>query len=288
MLRVFGQNQDDACERLGATLGVCDICGGERAWKIREGKKTFGNCLWIFPGGFQMVGRRLWVQLLRSGCLGVSERLLGTINSTCFSYEMSFQPPCARLDACQRHHALLPRRCYRELDRCASPCGRPRIGEGRADFTLLEIKVTHFNHSQRLSQALLLRCNLAIAAGNAGEAVKCIQGSLRLAEAYLQEPVLIGLLVGSSIHASTMNRVWALLQARIASKTELATLQEDISRLDLLAAMLRATREELAAAAQTFKALRLRPDLRRRLFGAHDPRGANYAGDWVWRMSAGA
>jgi len=83
----------------------------------------------------------------------------------------------------------------------------PMIGDGRNDITHAEIQYDHFVGSQRLSTALLLRCNLAIAAGNASEAVKCIQASLRLAEAHFQEPLLLGHLVGVAIQVRTVSRV---------------------------------------------------------------------------------
>jgi len=136
----------------------------------------------------------------------------------------------------------------------------PRIGEGQDGITLFELQVPHYNHAQRLGKALLLRCHLAIAAGQAGEAVKCIQASLRLSEACFQEPILISLLVGSSIHAITMDRIWTLLHARIATEAELSILKQELARLDLPATLLHAMRGELAAATQTFEHLKSRPE----------------------------
>jgi hypothetical protein len=81
------------------------------------------------------------------------------------------------------------------------------------------------------------------------------------------------MLVGSTIHALTMDRVWVLLHARIASEKELSVLKQEIARLDLPAAMLQAMRGELAAAAQTLEALKSRPDLGSALFGEHSPTG---------------
>lgn len=144
----------------------------------------------------------------------------------------------------------------------------PRIGEGLENITLFELPMPHFNHSQRLGKALLVRCQLAIAAGQAGEAVKCIQASLRLTEGCFQEPILISLLVGSSIHALAMDNIWSLLHARIATEAELGVLKQELARLNLPAAMLHAMRGELAAASQTFEALRGRPELRSGIFGA--------------------
>lgn len=136
----------------------------------------------------------------------------------------------------------------------------PRIGEGLENITLFELPMPHFNHSQRLGKALLVRCHLAIAAGQAGEALKCIQASLRLTEACFQEPVLISLLVGSSIHALAMDNIWALLHARIATEAELSILKQELARLDLPATLLHAMRGELAAASQTFEHLKKRPE----------------------------
>lgn len=143
----------------------------------------------------------------------------------------------------------------------------PVIGKGRPDIKHHEIDYTHLTHAQNLAKALLYRCNFAISAGNAGDALHGILGSLRLAEAHLQEPVLLGFLVGFTIQSTTMDRVWALLHARIATESELATLQKNIARLDLLAALPQASRGELAVTAHTMAALRARPELRSSLFG---------------------
>jgi hypothetical protein len=149
----------------------------------------------------------------------------------------------------------------------------PRIGEGLEELSFFGLPMPHYNHAMRLAKALLLRCNLALAAGNAAEAVRCIQASLRLAHGCFQDPVLIGLLVGSTIHATTMDRVWALLHARIASEAELNILRDELTRLDLLASMLHAMRGELAGAAQTFNALRGRPNGVITLFDVSRPPG---------------
>lgn len=127
----------------------------------------------------------------------------------------------------------------------------PRIGKGQPDIKHHEIDYTHLTQTQNIAKALLYRSNLAISAGNAREALNGILGSLRLAEAHLQEPVLLGLLVGSTIQAMAMDRVWALLHARIAGEPDLAILQKNIARLDLLAALLQASRGELAVTTHT-------------------------------------
>jgi hypothetical protein len=136
----------------------------------------------------------------------------------------------------------------------------PRIGEGQDGLTLFELQVPHYNHSLRLGKALLLRCTLAIAAGQTGKALKCIQAALRLSEACFQEPILISLLVGSTLQSIAMDRIWALLHARIATEADLSLLKEELARLDLPAAMLHAMRGELAAVAQTLEHLKKRQE----------------------------
>jgi hypothetical protein len=133
----------------------------------------------------------------------------------------------------------------------------PIPGESWPNICAYELKFNHFTHSQRLSAALLLRSHLAIAADNPSEAIKSIQASLRLANAHLQEPVLLSLLVGTSTLSRTTNAVWHLLHARIANQTELATLRDDIARIDLPKAMLQASRGELAIVSNTLTAYRL-------------------------------
>lgn len=149
----------------------------------------------------------------------------------------------------------------------------PQLGEGQGFVTLFEMKVPHYTHAQRLGKALLVRCHLAIAAGQAGEAVKCIQASLRLSKACFHEPILISLLVGSSIQALAMDNVWALLHARIAAEAELTLLKVELARLDIPASMLHAMRGELATASQTFDALRGRSDRGITLFDVSRPPG---------------
>ncbi|MFM7603699.1 MAG: hypothetical protein ACKO8Z_00700, partial [Prosthecobacter sp.] len=142
----------------------------------------------------------------------------------------------------------------------------PRMGETLGDGAIFELPMPHYAFAQRLSKALLLRCHLATAAGQAGDALHCLQASLRLCEACLREPVLISQLVGVAIHATAMNRLWALLQARVLAEPELAILKRDLARLDFPAAMLKAMRGELAGGTQTLEAIRSRLGILNTLF----------------------
>ncbi|MBL9130644.1 MAG: hypothetical protein JNG86_05560 [Verrucomicrobiaceae bacterium] len=135
----------------------------------------------------------------------------------------------------------------------------PTLGEGQETLMIFELQLPHYSQVQTLARVLALRARLAIGAGSAGEALNSIRACLRLAEAASAEPMLIGLLVSASIHGTAQEAVWSLLQARIATDTQLAELQADITRLDYHAAMLHCMRGELAAVCQSVEALRPNP-----------------------------
>jgi hypothetical protein len=137
----------------------------------------------------------------------------------------------------------------------------PRIGENHGNGAIFELPMPHYNLAQRLARVLLLRCHLAIAAGQAEDALHCLQASLRLCEACLREPVLISQLVSCAIHSMAMDRVRVLLNAHIATGADLDVLRQELGRLDFPSAMLQAMRGELAGATQTLESIRRRPDV---------------------------
>ncbi len=126
----------------------------------------------------------------------------------------------------------------------------PPFGEGQQGGPLA-IQLPHYILIRPLAKALALRAQLAIAAGDAVESVHSIQACLRLVEAMFAEPVMIGLLVGESMHIPAQEAVWSLLHARMATNEQLAELQADLARLDHHAAVLQAMRGELAAITDT-------------------------------------
>jgi hypothetical protein len=115
----------------------------------------------------------------------------------------------------------------------------------------MTIQLPHYALIRPLAKALTLRAQLATAAGDAAGSVHSIQACLRLVEAAFAEPVMIGLLVGESMHIPAQEAVWSLLHARLATDDQLAELQGDLARLDHHAAALQAMRGELAAITDT-------------------------------------
>ena len=142
----------------------------------------------------------------------------------------------------------------------------PALGEGHLG-NLMELQVPHYAIGRHLAGTLQARARLAIAAGDAAEAVNSIRAGLRLSQAAAAEPVLIGLLVSAAMHAVTQEGIWALLHARIASDAQLAALQEDFGRLDFDAALLQSMRGELAGITQTIQTMRSSPDMAASMLG---------------------
>lgn len=126
----------------------------------------------------------------------------------------------------------------------------PPVGEGQ-DVHPFAIQLPHYALIRPLSKALALRAQLAVASGDADEALHSIQACIRLVEATFAEPLLISLLVGESMHLPAQEAVWSLLHARLVTDVQLAELQADLARLDHHAAALHAMRGELAAITDT-------------------------------------
>ena len=126
----------------------------------------------------------------------------------------------------------------------------PPFGEGQQGGPLA-IQLPHYALIRPLAKALAFRAQLAVAAGDAAGSIHSIQACLRLVEAAFAEPVMIGLLVGESMHLPAQEAVWSLLHARLATDAQLAELQRDLARLDHHAAALQAMRGELAAITET-------------------------------------
>ena len=130
----------------------------------------------------------------------------------------------------------------------------PPLGEGQ-DGGPFAIQLPHYALVRPLAEALALRAQLAIASRNAEEAIHSTQACLRLVEAALAEPILIGQLVGVAMLSQAHEAIWALLHARIADDVQLAVLQADLGRIDHRASILVAARGEMAAMVETLRSM---------------------------------
>ncbi|WP_395751629.1 hypothetical protein [Prosthecobacter sp.] len=116
------------------------------------------------------------------------------------------------------------------------------LGYVRAPYKLATL---HLNGALRAAKGLELRAQMAAAAGDAESAVRSVQASMRFTQALCQEPLLIGLLSGTATADFDVNSLWYLLSQHTASAEQLARLQADLERLDLMRAQFQAMRGEL-------------------------------------------
>jgi len=176
------------------------------------------------------------------------------------------QPAAEMLAALDSVHPLLPKLAQTATQR-SQALFTPQLGEGQEHFTLFEMQLPHYTPVQKLARLLVVRAHLAIAAGNAAEAVHSIQGCLRLSAAAGAEPLLLSTVVSLSLHLNAQVALHALLKARIATAAELDVLAADLQRIDYLRIMLQAVRGEMAASTQTIEAICSRPESRLSFLG---------------------
>ena len=114
---------------------------------------------------------------------------------------------------------------------------------------LFAIELSHYSALQRISAVLGLR---SVAAARAGDAVKAHESliiDVRIDQAFMKEPFIIGTLVASGISVLISGAVWELCDAHSGTTEDFRALQEALSQLDLRKTYLCAERGELAAAA---------------------------------------
>jgi hypothetical protein len=176
------------------------------------------------------------------------------------------QPAAEMLAALDSAHPLLPKLAQTATQR-SQALFTPQLGEGQEHFTLFEMQLPHYMPVQKLARLLVVRAHLAIAAGNAAEAVRSIQGCLRLSAAASAEPVLISTMVSIALHTNAQEAVRGFLRSRLATAADLDVLAADLQRIDYLRVMLQAVRGEMAASTQTIEAISSRPESRLSFLG---------------------
>lgn len=116
---------------------------------------------------------------------------------------------------------------------------------------LFAAELPHYQTISHLLQALCLRSIAAAREGNTATAQESVRIALRINEATLQEPFLIGMLVAASNTGRIASAVWELCRAHAGTAADFATLQQSLESIDFHQCALRAYRSELAAAAET-------------------------------------
>jgi len=111
---------------------------------------------------------------------------------------------------------------------------------------LVSLTVPHYAASQSLVRALCLRTRAAINARQGAEAARSLLAVLKIAQASEAEPLLIGLLVGSSAESMVNEGVWLGLREKAFADEDLRLLYQALCAHDLDQALLHACRGEMA------------------------------------------
>jgi len=127
---------------------------------------------------------------------------------------------------------------------------------------LVKLPVPHLNSAQHLANLLRFHGFACTQAREGGSALSDIQSMLRLAQGADATLMLIGHLVGTTIRTQAIQLTWGLNEARILQESDLAKLQNEWRRCDILASNLRATRSEMITGVDSIAAIENRPNER--------------------------
>jgi hypothetical protein len=122
-----------------------------------------------------------------------------------------------------------------------------------------------YSQEGRVKQLLSMLCLRSAAAARAGDAAKAHQSlliALRLSQANIQEPLLLGCYIASLDSGMICSSVWELCDAHSGAADDFRRLQESLARLDYQKSLLYATREEEAYAADMWAYMKSTRDAR--------------------------
>jgi hypothetical protein len=126
---------------------------------------------------------------------------------------------------------------------------------------LFAVAIPHYTVAQGLVSMLGLRSAAAVRAGDAAKAHESLLIAVRINEANMNEPFLIGTLVACGTSVLTSGAVWELCNAHTGTAEDFRRLQEALSQLDFRKSNLFAERGELAGAASAGEYLRITRDM---------------------------
>lgn len=143
---------------------------------------------------------------------------------------------------------------------------------------IFDVPLPHFQPVQGVTQMLCLRAIAAARSGEAARAHESLLIALRLARASLNDPFMIGLLVAMAQIQQIHHAIWEVCEVHAGSADNFRRLQDELARLDLHAALLRAFRAELAGGTSAVMWMKQQRDVR--LFGVMA--GIDDAGHVSW------
>jgi hypothetical protein len=125
---------------------------------------------------------------------------------------------------------------------------------------LFAVSLPHYSNMSGVNQTLALR---AIASARAGEIAKAHETALiiaKLSQANLNDPFLIGLLVGASSTAMLHATTWELCDAQAGTGEDFTKLESALGALDFHRSALSAWRSEMAAGVNTLQFIKRKRD----------------------------
>jgi hypothetical protein len=115
---------------------------------------------------------------------------------------------------------------------------------------IFSIQLPHYHLVLKVTRTFALRAIAAARAGDPAKAQESLLVAVRLAEASLQEPFLMGALVGMTQLHMVHNALWEVCEVHAGTAEDFQRLQDFLARVDLQAALLRVFRTELAGGAE--------------------------------------
>ena len=122
----------------------------------------------------------------------------------------------------------------------------PGLGACEPISNPMMMRMPHLNPAQMMAQTLNQHLIACIQLRDGAAALADIQAMLRLGKAGVQEPTLIGYLVGMTVFSICSDQIWSCLEARIFAEQQLGTLQRELAEFDLTRGILSAYRADMA------------------------------------------
>lgn len=126
---------------------------------------------------------------------------------------------------------------------------------------LFELPLPHYSVVRDLISMLCFRSIVAARAGDAEKAHEALLIAIRLQQATMQEPFLIGLLVAATNSQVINATVWEICDAQLGTVEDFRRLQDALAQMDFRQSALLAWRSELAGSSGALAYLKRRRDV---------------------------
>lgn len=125
---------------------------------------------------------------------------------------------------------------------------------------LLSFQTPHYSSIMAVNRMLSLRVAAAALAGEAAKAHEAVLIMARTTQASLNEPMIIGLLVGAAGANILHGAIWELCSAHAGTAEDFARIEAALTALDIRRSTLRAFRSEMTAGVNAVQFLKRKPE----------------------------